>query len=80
MIRLSHSVYAISKDDPRRTLLVSMAKAFLDQPTLRLTLSQAQRLWNLDNQTCREHLSVLTGARFLELRDSCYQLPLDAQA
>jgi hypothetical protein len=38
---------------------------FLEMPGLRLTCEQAQRLWNLDQQTCRELLDFLVGAKFL---------------
>jgi hypothetical protein len=70
----SNRVFLVSKNDPRRALLVRIAGAFLEQPMLRLTLPQAGRLWNIDAQTCREHLSYLISARFLELTDSSYQL------
>jgi hypothetical protein len=67
-------VFLVAKNNPRRCLLVRMAGTFLDQPTLRLTLPQAQRLWHLDASTCQEHLSELIGAQLLEVRDDRYQL------
>jgi hypothetical protein len=72
-----HRVFLVSKNDPRRALLVRIAGAFLEQPTLSLTLPQAQRLWNLDQGTCGEHLSELVRAKFLEVRHCRYQLPVD---
>jgi len=70
----THGVLLVPKDDPRRALFVRMAGTFLQQPTLRLTLPQAQRLWNLDAKTCDEHLTELVGAHFLKVRDRQYQL------
>jgi hypothetical protein len=42
---------------------------FLEMPGLRLTLSQAQRLWGLDVATCQRVLDALEGRRFL-VRDA----------
>jgi hypothetical protein len=38
---------------------------YLDMPGLSLTITQAQRLWSLDRQTCEALLTALTDARFL---------------
>jgi hypothetical protein len=38
---------------------------FLEMPGLRLTPSQAQRLWGLDERTCRVLLDYLVDAKFL---------------
>ena len=38
---------------------------FLEMPGMALTPEQAQRLWGLDEQTCREVLCYLVDARFL---------------
>jgi hypothetical protein len=38
---------------------------FLEMPGLRLTLAQAQRLWNLDALVCESLLSALIDVRFL---------------
>lgn len=38
---------------------------FLELPGLRLTCAQAQRLWGLDEQTCRQLLDRLVEAKFL---------------
>jgi hypothetical protein len=37
-------------------------------PGLRLTCRQAQRLWNLDEQTCGHVLDFLVEAKFLYMR------------
>jgi hypothetical protein len=38
---------------------------FLEMPGMRLTLSQAQRLWGLDEPTCRVLLEYLVDTKFL---------------
>jgi hypothetical protein len=38
---------------------------FLEMPGLRLTCQQAQRLWGLDEPTCRQLLDFLVESRFL---------------
>jgi hypothetical protein len=38
---------------------------FLEMPGLRLTMSQAQRLWGLDERTCHVLLEYLVDAKFL---------------
>lgn len=38
---------------------------FLEMPGLRLTRQQAQRLWGLDEHTCRLLLEFLVDAKFL---------------
>jgi hypothetical protein len=38
---------------------------YLEMPGLCLTLKQAQRLWSLDEETCREAIQLLVEARFL---------------
>ena len=38
---------------------------FMEMPGLRLTCAQAQRLWGLDERTCRTLLGFLVDARFL---------------
>jgi len=65
----------VAKDDSRREVLARIARAFIEQPTLRLTELQAQRLWNLDTDTCNVLLSELIAVRFLERRGVQYQLP-----
>ena len=38
---------------------------FLEMPGMRLTLSQAQRLWGLDERTCQVLLEYLVDMKFL---------------
>ncbi len=38
---------------------------FLEMPGLKLTVSQAQRLWGMDRSTCEALIDALTAARFL---------------
>jgi hypothetical protein len=38
---------------------------FLEMPGLRLTLTQASRLWGLDEGACSQVISVLVGSSFL---------------
>jgi hypothetical protein len=38
---------------------------FMEMPGLRLTCAQAQRLWGLDETTCRRLLGYLVDAKFL---------------
>ena len=46
--------------------LIQMVKAeYLEMPGLCLTLCQAQRLWNLDRDTCAAVLDRLVEMRFL---------------
>jgi Fic family protein len=46
---------------------------YLEMPGLRLTTAQAQRLWNLDRQTCEELLGSLVASRFLaKTRDGSF--------
>ena len=46
-------------------LLQRVYSEFLEMPGLRLTCPQAQRLWAVDERTCREVLEALVEARFL---------------
>lgn len=43
---------------------------FLEMPGLRITCAQGQRLWGLDEGTCKRLLDVLVEARFLYRPDS----------
>jgi hypothetical protein len=52
-----------AKADDR--LLQRVCAEFLEMPGLRLTCKQAQRLWGLDEPTCRELLEYLVDAAFL---------------
>lgn len=50
----------------RRSLLRRVEGEFREMPGLCLTLRQAQRLWHLDQQTCRMVLSTLVERGFLK--------------
>ena len=46
---------------------------FLEMPGLRLTLTQAQRLWGLDRFACDNLLGALVDAKFLrKTRDGAF--------
>ena len=46
--------------------LVERARGeYLEMPGLQLTISQAQRLWGLDGETCAALLTALIEQRFL---------------
>jgi hypothetical protein len=46
---------------------------FLEMPGLRLTVSQARRLWDLDTKLCESLLFTLVEARFLvRLQDGAF--------
>ena len=48
---------------------------FLEMPGLRLTSTQAQRLWGLDRRTCDDLLAALTQTHFLvRTRDGSFAL------
>ena len=40
---------------------------YLEMPGLCLTLKQAQRLWGLDEETCREAMQLLVDTKFLRM-------------
>jgi hypothetical protein len=40
---------------------------YLEMPGMRLSRTQAQRLWGLDEETCTQILEFLVEARFLRL-------------
>jgi len=46
-------------------MLERVCGEFLEMPGLCLTCKQAQRLWGLDEPTCRELLDYLVDAKFL---------------
>ena len=48
---------------------------FAECPAVKITFWQAQRLWNLEPDTCSVLLSELIAVRFLERRGVQYQLP-----
>jgi hypothetical protein len=51
---------------PVEQTLCRICAEFLEMPGLRVTRSQAQRLWGLDEQTCGQVLDVLLEAGFLQ--------------
>ena len=54
---------------------------FLEMPGLRLTFRQAQRLWGLDEQTCKDLLASLVDANFLcQTRQGMYMRMADGQS
>jgi hypothetical protein len=42
-----------------------MKMEYAEMPDLKLTFSQASRLWNLSDELCRRALNALTGSGFL---------------
>ena len=59
---------------PRRDddLLQRIRGEFMEMPGLRLTTRQAQRLWALDDATCRRALTSLVDSGFLRCTDEDY--------
>jgi hypothetical protein len=55
------------RDQPPALILRRVYGEFLEMPGLRLTARQAQRLWSLDEGTCRKVLNFLVDAKFLRL-------------
>jgi DNA-binding IclR family transcriptional regulator len=54
---------------------------YLEMPGMRLTSSQASRLWGLDSPTCQNLLDTLVEARFLTRgRDGRYGVTSDVSA
>jgi Fic family protein len=65
-------VVLVATDNPYRRAIARMARTFLEQPALRLTLAQAQRLWGLDERTARACLDELKAQAFLVERARHY--------
>jgi len=55
-------------DDP--DLLIRIRMEFLEMPGMRLTRSQAQRLWNLNQSACDQVLDALVEQGFLKRASS----------
>jgi hypothetical protein len=54
-------------------LIVRVRSEYLEMPGLKLTITQASRLWGLDQSTCQALLGTLTNSRFLtRTRDGHY--------
>ena len=47
---------------------VRVRSEFVDMPGLRLTITQAQRLFGLDDVTCEQVIEALVNAAFLHRR------------
>ena len=47
------------------SILRRIRAEFLEMPGLKLTVSQAQRLWGMDRCTCEALINQLTASRFL---------------
>jgi len=52
-------------EDVTDVILQRIYGEFLEMPGLRLTMSQAQRLWGLDERTCHVLLEHLVDTKFL---------------
>ena len=50
-------------------MLSRVCGEYLEMPGLRLTQKQAQRLWGMDEATCRQILEFLVEVKFLRLSD-----------
>jgi hypothetical protein len=60
-------------------LLRRIHREFLEMPGMRLTLAQAQRLWDLDPRQCHDALAHLIEFRFLsQTPDGLYVRPPEA--
>ena len=53
------------KADVMNELVGRIRSEFLEMPGLRLTVTQASRLWGLDEGLCRRVIDVLIGSSFL---------------
>jgi Fic family protein len=65
-------VVLVATNSPHRKPLGRMARSFLEQPALRLTLAQAQRLWGIDETTARACFDELKAQRFIVERAPHY--------
>ena len=52
-------------EPPMEQMLRRIQSEFLEMPGLRLTLAQAQRLWNVDGVVCEALFAALVDVRFL---------------
>lgn len=50
-------------------MLSRVCGEYLEMPGLRLTQKQAQRLWGMDEATCRQILEFLVEVKFLRMSD-----------
>jgi hypothetical protein len=54
-----------AREESTDVILQRVYGEFLEMPGLRLTVPQAQRLWGLDERTCRVLLEHLVDTKFL---------------
>jgi DNA-binding IclR family transcriptional regulator len=59
-----------SRQDPSYALVMRAMREFDELPTLRITLEQAMRLFDLDRTTCKRVLAVLRKMHRVALDDS----------
>ena len=53
------------RQDTMNELVGRIRAEFLEMPGLRLTVTQASRLWGLDEGSCKRVIDVLIGTSFL---------------
>ena len=70
----------MSARTPDDSILQRVYGEFLEMPGLRLTSHQAQRLWGLDEQMCRNILDMLVEANFLRVERGAYSRASDGFA
>ena len=70
----------MSTQTPDELVLLRVYGEFLEMPGLRLTAHQAQRLWGLDEQTCRYVLEMFVDANFLRIDRGAYSRASDGCA
>jgi hypothetical protein len=49
-------------------LAIRVSAEFLEMPDMQLTMSQARRLWCIDNDTCTEVIALLVARSFLRFK------------
>ena len=63
---------------PHTAILTRIRGEYLEMPGLRLTLEQAQRLFGVEREVCKQVLDVLVDANVLCVRaDGVYARPAD---
>ena len=66
---------------PHTPLVTRIRGEYLEMPGLRLTLEQAQRLFDVERMLCKAVLDALVDARFLSVRpNGTYVRAIDGQA
>jgi hypothetical protein len=65
---------------PDNALLSRIRGEYLEMPGLRLTLEQAQRLWDIERTLCRRVLDALVESKFLCVKsDGMYARVTDGE-